>query len=272
MALSHDSGWAGMCRTRALSADGRCCERTESPAVCRLGSASIGSPRRQFDGAGQRMARSTIYRRLVGHCAIGFRPRPDMCANIPDPIDSKLSRAVPYAIYDITNTVGSVSVGTDHDTAAFAVNAIRRWWRTMGRKHHPKAERLIISADGGGSDGYRVRQWKVEHQKIADEIKLPIAVCHLPPVTGKCNKIEHRLFSSIIINWRGETPRGYRKIVQLIAAATTDTGLKARAEFNKKGHQGFPRRGSLQPLTPRIPSRLELHGFTSRQNPRANTH
>jgi hypothetical protein len=227
MAPGHDSGWAGIRRTRALSADGRCRERTESPPVCRLGSASVGSRRPQFEGAD---------RRLVGHCAIGFRPRPDMCANIPDPIDSKLSRAVPYGIYNITNNVGRVSVGTDHDTAAFAVNAIRRWWRTMGREHHPKAKRLIVSADGGGSDGYRVRQWKVEHQKLADEI--------MPPVTGKCNKIEHRLFSSIIINLRGKPLRGCHKIVQLMAATTTDTGLKARAELNKKGHQGFRRRGA----------------------------
>jgi hypothetical protein len=102
--------------------------------------------------------------------------------NIHDPIDPKLSRAVPCGVYDIINNVGWVSVGTDHDTAAFAVNAIRRWWRTIGRKRHPKAKRLIISADGGGSNGYRVRKWKVELQKLADEIKLPIAVCHLPPV------------------------------------------------------------------------------------------
>jgi hypothetical protein len=91
-----------------------------------------------------------------------------------------LSRAVPYGVYDITNNVGWVSVGTDHDTASFAVNAIRRWWRTMGKKRHPKAKRLMITADGGGSNGYRVRLWKVELQKLADELKLPITVCHLP--------------------------------------------------------------------------------------------
>src|SRR6266568_3455298 len=118
-----------------------------------------------------------------------------------------------------------VSVGTDHDTATFAVNAIRRWWRTMGRKRHPKAKRLMITADGGGSNGYRVRLWKVELQNLADELKRPITVCHLPPGTSKWNKIEHRLFSFITMNWRGKPLRSYRTIVQLIAATTTDTGL-----------------------------------------------
>jgi len=153
--------------------------------------------------------------------------------NIHDFIDPKLSRAVPYGVYDITNNVGWVSVGTDHDTAAFAVNAIRRWWRTMGRKRHPKAKRLMITADAGGSNGYRVRLWKIELQKLADELKLPITVCHMPPGTSKWNKIEHRLFSFITINWRGKPLRSYRTIVQLIAATTTDTGLKVRAELDE---------------------------------------
>ena len=144
-------------------------------------------------------------------------------------IDPKLSRAVPYGVYDITNNVGWVSVGTDHDTASFAVNAIRRWWRAMGKKRHPKAKRLMISADGGGSNGYRVRLWKIELQRLADELKVPITVCHLPPGTSKWNKIEHRLFSFITMNWRGKPLRSYRTIVQLIAATTTDTGLKVRA-------------------------------------------
>ena len=153
--------------------------------------------------------------------------------NIHDFIDPKLSRAVPYGVYDITNNVGWVSVGTDHDTAAFAVSAVRRWWRTMGRKRHPKAKRLMITADAGGSNGYRVRLWKVELQKLADELKLTITVCHLPPGTSKWNKIEHRLFSFITINWRGKPLRSYRTIVQLIAATTTDTGLKVRAELDE---------------------------------------
>ena len=101
--------------------------------------------------------------------------------NVHDFIDPKLKRAVPYGIYDFANNTGWVSVGTDHDTAAFAVNTIRRWWRTMGRKRHPNAKRLMVTADGGGSNGYRVRLWKVELQKLSDELKLPITVCHLPP-------------------------------------------------------------------------------------------
>jgi Rhodopirellula transposase DDE domain len=157
--------------------------------------------------------------------------RPEL-VNIHDFIDRKLGRAVPYGVYDISNNVGWVSVGTDHDTASFAVNAIRRWWRGMGKKRHPRATRLMISADGGGSNGYRVRLWKVELQKLADELKLPITVCHLPPGTSKWNKIEHRLFSFITINWRGKPLRSYRTIVQLIAATTTDTGLTVRAALD----------------------------------------
>jgi hypothetical protein len=158
--------------------------------------------------------------------------RPDL-VNVHDFIDPKLSRAVPYGVYDITNNVGWVSVGTDHDTASFAVQAIRRWWRTMGKARHPQAKRLMITADGGGSNGYRVRLWKVELQKLADKLKLPITVCHLPPGTSKWNKIEHRLFSFITINWRGKPLRSYRTIVQLIAATTTEAGLKVRAELDE---------------------------------------
>lgn len=154
--------------------------------------------------------------------------------NVHDFMDRKLGRAVPYGVYDMNDNVGWVSVGTNHDTATFAVNAIRRWWQTMGRKRYPKAKRLMITADGGGSNGYRVHLWKIELQNFADEIKLPIMVCHLPPGTSKWNKIEHRLFSFITINWRGKPLRSFRTIVQLIAATTTDTGLKVRAEIDKR--------------------------------------
>ena len=154
--------------------------------------------------------------------------------NVHDFIDPKLSRAVPYGVYDIANNVGWVSVGTDHDTAGFAVHAIYRWWRTMGKKRHPKARRLMITADGGGSNGHRVRLWKVELQKLADQLGLPITVCHLPPGTSKWNKIEHRLFSFITINWRGKPLRSYRTIVQLIAATTTEAGLHVRAELDER--------------------------------------
>ena len=164
-----------------------------------------------------------------------WRPKgkPEL-VNVHDFIDPALSRAVPYGIYDIANNVGWVSVGADHDTAAFAVNAIRRWWRSMGAKRHQKAKRLMISADGGGSNGYRVRLWKLELQKLADEIAMPITVCHLPPGASKWNKIEHRLFSFITINWRGKPLRSYRTVVRLISATTTETGLRVRAELDKK--------------------------------------
>jgi len=152
---------------------------------------------------------------------------------IHDFIDPKLSRAVPFGVYDIHNNTGWVSVGTDHDTASFAVNAVRRWWRTMGKKRHPKAKRLMVTADSGGSNGYRVRLWKIELQRLASELKFPITVRHLPPGTSKWNKIEHRLFSFITINWRGKPLRSYRTIVQLIAATTTDAGLRVRAELDE---------------------------------------
>jgi hypothetical protein len=154
--------------------------------------------------------------------------------NVHDFIDPKLKRAVLYGVYDINNNTGWVSVGTDHDTAAFAVNAIRRWWKAMGKKRYPKPKGLLVTADGGGSNGYRVRLWKIELQKLADELKFPITVCHLPPGTSKWNKIEHRLFSFISINWRGKPLRSFRTIVQLIAATTTDTGLTVRAELDEK--------------------------------------
>jgi len=163
-----------------------------------------------------------------------WRPKgsPEL-VNVHDFIDPKLKRAVPYGIYDINNNVGWVSVGTDRDTATFAVNSIRQWWRAMGKRRYPKATRLMVTADGGGSNGYRVRLWKVELQRLADELKFPITVCHLPPGTSKWNKIEHRLFSFITINWRGKPLLSYRTIVQLIAATTTDTGLKVRAVLDE---------------------------------------
>jgi hypothetical protein len=179
----------------------------------------------------------TKKKELVGNFKNGgreWRPKGSPEAvKVHDFIDPKLRRAVPYGVYDIGNNVGWVSVGTDHDTACFAVNAIRRWWRTMGRKRHPKAKRLMITADGGGSNGYRVRLWKAELQKLANELKIPVTVCHMPPGTSKWNKIEHRLFSFITINWRGKPLRSYRTIVQLIAATTTDAGLQVRAELDE---------------------------------------
>jgi transposase len=144
----------------------------------------------------------------------------------------ELGRAAPYGVYDIADNTGWVSVGIDHDTASFAVNSIRRWWQTMGRKRYPKARRLMISADGGGSNGSRVRLWKIELQALANELDIDITVCHLPPGTSKWNKIEHRLFSFITQNWRGRPLVSYQTIVQLIAATTTKAGLTVRSELD----------------------------------------
>ena len=144
----------------------------------------------------------------------------------------ELGRAVPYGVYDIAGNTGWVSVGIDHDTASFAVNAIRRWWQTMGRARYPEAASLVITADCGGSNGARVRLWKRELQALATELGVTITVCHLPPGTSKWNKIEHRLFSFITQNWRGKPLVSYQAIVQLIAATTTRTGLNVKSEID----------------------------------------
>ena len=151
---------------------------------------------------------------------------------IHDFIIPELGRAAPYGVYDIADNTGWVSVGIDHDTAAFAVNAIRRWWMLMGRERYPNPKGLLINADGGGSNGSRVRLWKIELQKLADELGVPITVCHLPPGTSKWNRIEHRLFSFITGNWRGKPLVSHQVIIQLIAATTTKAGLKVRCELD----------------------------------------
>ena len=142
-------------------------------------------------------------------------------------------KAIPYGVYDLTRNAGWVSVGIDHDTASFAVRTIRRWWRTMGQKAYPKAQSLLITADSGGSNASRSRLWKWELQRLADATGLTITVCHFPPGTSKWNKIEHRLFSYISANWRGKPLTSLVTIVNLIAATTTETGLRVRAEIDK---------------------------------------
>ena len=136
-----------------------------------------------------------------------------------------LGRVSPYGVYDLAHNEAWVSVGTDHDTAAFAVESIRRWWRSMGQPLYPHATRLLITADGGGGNGYRLRLWKLELQRLADETGLEVAVCHFPPGTSKWNKIEHRLFSAISQNWRGKPLISHEVAVNLIGATTTRTGL-----------------------------------------------
>ncbi|HSL72375.1 MAG TPA: ISAzo13 family transposase [Longimicrobiales bacterium] len=147
-----------------------------------------------------------------------------------------LGRAIPYGVYDLGTNTGWVSVGIDHDTAAFAVESIRRWWKWMGVRAYPRARRLLITADAGGSNGARVRLWKVELQKLADDLQLPIAVCHFPPGTSKWNKIEHRLFSFISQNWRGKPLISHEVIVKLIASTTTTTGLRVRSRLDTRSY------------------------------------
>jgi hypothetical protein len=151
---------------------------------------------------------------------------------VHDFLIKELGRAVPYGIYDLAANAGWVSVGVDHDTAAFAVQTIRRWWHDIGCKRYPDAKRLTITADGGGSNGSRVRLWKRELQRLANELGIEITVHHLPPGTSKWNKIEHRLFSFISMNWRAKPLVSYRVIVDLISATTTDTGLTVRCELD----------------------------------------
>lgn len=171
-----------------------------------------------YDNAGQQWLPGKQPRKVRGH---DF-PRPEV------------PRAYPYGIYDLGRNAGFVNVGTDHDTGAFAVASIRGWWRFEGRRLYPQADQIVITADGGGSNGSRLRLWKLELQKFADETSLSIAVCHFPPGTSKWNKIEHRLFSFISSNWRGEPLRDYETIVNLIAGTTTAKGLTVKCRLDRR--------------------------------------
>lgn len=155
---------------------------------------------------------------------------------VHDFVDAELGRASPYGVYDIGADEGWVSVGTDHDTAAFAVQTIRRWWFTMGRPRYPQARELTITADGGGSNGSRVRLWKLELSRLAQETGLTIRVRHFPPGTSKWNKIEHRLFSFITMNWRGRPLISHEVIVNLIASTKTRSGLTVRSEIDTNSY------------------------------------
>jgi len=163
-----------------------------------------------------------------------LRPKKDpLKVNVYDFVDKELGKVNPYGVYDSTNNEGWVNVGIDHDTASFAVESIRRWWYMMGCISYPDAKKILITADGGGSNGHRVRLWKTELQKLADETGLEISVCHFPPGTSKWNKIEHRLFSYISINWRGKPLTSYEVIVNLIAGTTTRKGLKVKCMLDE---------------------------------------
>jgi hypothetical protein len=175
----------------------------------------------------------TKKKELVGDFANGgkeYRPqgRP-VPVRTHDFMDKDLGKAIPYGVYDVAADAGWVNVGTDHDTAAFAVESIRRWWKAMGRAAYPRARRLLVTADAGGSNSYRTRAWKAELAAFAAETGLAVTVCHFPPGTSKWNKIEHRLFSHITMNWRGRPLASHDVIVSAIAATTTRAGLTVRA-------------------------------------------
>ena len=174
-----------------------------------------------FDNQGRQWRKAKDAEQVNGH-------------DFPHP---SLPRAYPYGIYDLGLNRGFVNVGTDHDTAAFAVASVRGWWRHEGRQLYPQATELLITADSGGSNGYRIRLWKLELQKMADELAIPIAVCHFPPGTSKWNKVEHRLFSFISSNWRGEPLRNYETIVQLIAKTTTVKGLAVICRLDRRKYR-----------------------------------
>ena len=151
---------------------------------------------------------------------------------VHDFVDPDLGKAIPYGVYDVGANRGWVSVGTDHDTPAFAVASIRQWWERMGHPTYPAATELLITADGGGSNGSQARLWKVELQSLADETGLRITVCHFPPGTSKWNKIEHRMFCHITENWRGRPLVSHEVVIQLIGHTTTRTGLSIRAQLD----------------------------------------
>jgi len=173
-----------------------------------------------YENKGQQWRKSKSPQKVNGH-------------DFPGP---SVPRAYPYGIYDLARNRGFVNVGTDHDTGAFAVASIRGWWRFEGRRLYPDSRRLLITADGGGSNGYRLRQWKMKLQKLADDAKLSIMVCHFPPGTSKWNKVEHRLFSFISTNWRGEPLRDYETVVRLIAGTTTAKGLKVICRLDRRAY------------------------------------
>jgi Rhodopirellula transposase DDE domain len=180
----------------------------------------------------------TKKKELVGDFKNGgreWRPKGEpVPVRVHDFRDPELGKAIPYGIYDLTNDQGWVNVGIDHDTAQFAVASIQGWWERLGRDRYPQATQLTITADCGGSNGYRTRLWKTELQRMADQTGLQIQVCHFPPGTSKWNKIEHRLFSFITHNWRGKPLVTLEVIINLIAATTTRTGLEVYAQLDER--------------------------------------
>jgi hypothetical protein len=196
-----------------------------------------------YDNAGRQWLAAKQPRKVSGH-------------DFPSP---EVPRAYPYGIYDLGRNAGFVNVGTDHDTGAFAVASIRGWWRFEGRHLYPGSSLIVITADGGGSNGSRLRLWKLELQKFADETGLSLSICHFPPGTSKWNKIEHRLFSFISSNWRGEPLRDYETIVNLIARTTTAKGLKVKCRLDRRKYP-TGRRVSNQEMQRVNLERNKFHG------------
>ena len=174
-----------------------------------------------YKNNGQEWRKTKNYNKVLAH-------------DFPDP---KVPKAVPYGVYDISDNKGWVNVGISSDTAQFAVESIRQWWKLTGKKKYSKSKELLICADSGGSNGHKVRLWKHEIQKFSSEEKINVTVCHFPPGTSKWNKIEHRLFSYISKNWRGRPLLTYRNVVQLIASTKTKTGLKVEARLDKRSYK-----------------------------------
>jgi transposase len=210
----------------------------------------------------------TKKKELVGEFANGgreYQPKQSpVPTNVHDFMDKELGKAIPYGVYDVTSNTGWVSVGTDHDTAAFAVATLCRWWQSTGQRRYPDADRLLICADGGGSNGYRLRAWKVELAALAADTGLTITVCHLPPGTSKWNKIEHRLFSQITMNWRGRAPdqpsHDRRPDQQHHHDYRVDRAVRPGHRTVPDRHQiHSQRRCGATDHTPPFPRRVELH-------------
>ena len=178
---------------------------------------------------------------------------------VHDFIDPELGKVAPYGVYDVTANEGWVNVGIDHDTAAFAVESIRRWWREMGQPLYPKAKRLLITADCGGSNGYRLRLWRTQLQQLADECGLTLEVCHFPPGTSKWNKVEHRMFCHITQNWRGRPLLSRETVVNLIGSVTTAQGLRVRAALDENVYAAGIKVSDEELAAVRI-ERDEFHG------------
>jgi len=227
--LLHDLGYS-------LQANQKTLEGSEHPDRNAQFEHLNGAVQQQLWAGEPTISVDTKKKELIGPFKNGgreLRPKgePEQ-VRVHDFIIRDLGRVTPYGVYDVAQNEAWVSVGVDHDTAAFAVESIRRWWWSMGYSLYLTATRLLITADAGGSNGYRLRLWKLELQKLADETGLEIAVCHFPPGTSKWNKIEHRLFSAITQNWRGKPLVSHEVVVNLIGATTTKTGLRVRSELD----------------------------------------